>query len=141
MWWEILELTAEADQKAIKQAYARKLKQTRPDDDPEGFKVLHDAYKQALAWSSYQDFIDHHDHDDHYEDDERSTKQALQSSENLTEQITEPRTALKLTRLAPPTSLVETEPTSYPLYCKPLNKKPCLSQRKQTQVNWMRPPV
>lgn len=111
MWWEILEVTAEADQKAIKQAYARKLKQTRPDDDPEGFKVLHDAYKQALAWSSYQDFIDH---DDHYEDDERSTKQALQSSENLTEQIIEPKTALKLTRLAPPTSLIETEPTSYP---------------------------
>ncbi|MFM2318182.1 MAG: hypothetical protein RLZZ215_803 [Pseudomonadota bacterium] len=108
MWWEILELTADADQKAIKQAYARKLKQTRPDDDPEGFKVLHDAYKQALAWSSYQEFIDHDE-----DEDEQSTEQALQPSENLTEHIIEPKTALELTRSVPPTLSLETEPTPY----------------------------
>ncbi|WP_298612634.1 RDD family protein [uncultured Thiothrix sp.] len=55
MWWEILELTAEADQKAIKLAYAKKLKKTRPDDDPEGFKALHEAYQQALAWHANKD--------------------------------------------------------------------------------------
>lgn len=52
MWWNILEVAPNADQKTIKQAYAKKLKQTRPDDNPEGFQALHSAYKQGLAVSS-----------------------------------------------------------------------------------------
>jgi uncharacterized RDD family membrane protein YckC len=49
--WEILGVEPWTDKKTIKSAYARRLKQTRPDDDPQGFRVLHDAYKQALALS------------------------------------------------------------------------------------------
>lgn len=75
MWWEILELTAEADQKAIKQAYARKLKQTRPDENPEGFQALHQAYKQALDWQANKDWYveDENEDEDQWAEDEPAT--------------------------------------------------------------------
>ena len=49
MWaLDILGLGGDADEREIKRAYARQLKQTRPDEDPEGFQRLHDAYRCAL---------------------------------------------------------------------------------------------
>jgi len=47
--WQILGLKEGFDRKVIKIAYAKLLKVTKPDDDPEGFKSLHAAYKEALA--------------------------------------------------------------------------------------------
>lgn len=47
--WKILGVEPGADKKTIKLAYAKLLKKTRPDDDPEGFTTLHKAYKAALA--------------------------------------------------------------------------------------------
>jgi len=46
---ELRELAAAGDERGVKRAYARALKQTRPDEDPAGFQHLHDAYQQALA--------------------------------------------------------------------------------------------
>ncbi len=46
--WTLLGLEPGAAKKAIKQAYAKRLKQTRPEDNPEGFKALHSAYQWAL---------------------------------------------------------------------------------------------
>ncbi len=46
-WFELAE---DADEREIKRAYARRLKATRPDDDPAGFQQLHDMYQRALAW-------------------------------------------------------------------------------------------
>ncbi|ASJ71344.1 J domain-containing protein [Granulosicoccus antarcticus] len=46
--WQTLGVNSDADKKTIKLAYAKKLKATRPDDDPEGFIALHQAYKAAL---------------------------------------------------------------------------------------------
>ncbi|WP_444957179.1 RDD family protein [Microbulbifer sp. ZKSA002] len=46
--WAILEINPITDARAIKRAYAKKLKQTRPDEKPEEFQALHAAYKQAL---------------------------------------------------------------------------------------------
>jgi len=61
MWaFDALGLADDADEREIKRAYARQLKQTRPDEDPEGFQRLHDAYRYALdhardrAWQSEQ---------------------------------------------------------------------------------------
>lgn len=47
--WAILQIDASADSRTIKRAYARLLKLNRPDDDPEGFQRLHQAYKTALS--------------------------------------------------------------------------------------------
>ncbi len=50
-----LGLDADADERAIKRAYAAKLKTTRPEDDPEGFQRLHEAYQAALDWMRSRD--------------------------------------------------------------------------------------
>ncbi|MBB5863614.1 J domain-containing protein [Xanthomonas sp. 3058] len=54
MTWatDALGLPADADSRAIKRAYAARLKTTRPDDDPAAFQQLHDTYQAALAWAA-----------------------------------------------------------------------------------------
>lgn len=49
--YALLGLATDADEIAIKRAYARRLKTTRPDDDPDGFQRLHEAYQHALQRS------------------------------------------------------------------------------------------
>ncbi len=54
--WAILGVARGADRDTIRKAYARKLKLTNPEDDPEGFKQLRAAYEQALEalrWAHY----------------------------------------------------------------------------------------
>ncbi len=46
---EHLGIDLDADERAIKRAYAAKLRTTRPDDDPDGFQQLNEAYQTALA--------------------------------------------------------------------------------------------
>ncbi len=56
MHWALrtLGLDADADERAIKRAYAARLKTTRPDEDPEGFQALNEAYRAALQWAQTQ---------------------------------------------------------------------------------------
>ncbi|MFZ1386352.1 MAG: RDD family protein [Thiolinea sp.] len=91
MWWEILELYSDAELKDIKKAYARKLKQTRPDDDPEGFKALHTAYKQALDWHANKALYDYDDDD--YEALEDQTTQPAMPAVELKESPAQPEPA------------------------------------------------
>jgi uncharacterized membrane protein len=51
--WATLALDPTSDKRAIKQAYARLLKRTRPDDDPAGYQALREAYDQALQAASW----------------------------------------------------------------------------------------
>ncbi|MEB0045247.1 MULTISPECIES: J domain-containing protein [unclassified Pseudomonas] len=46
--WEILGLEPGADSRSIKRHYAQRLKHNRPDDDPQGFQRLREAYEQAM---------------------------------------------------------------------------------------------
>lgn len=45
--WSELGLSGPADLKTIRGAYAQRLKATHPEEDPEGFQRLHDAYQEA----------------------------------------------------------------------------------------------
>lgn len=45
-----LGLDGNADERAVKRAYARQLREHRPDSDPEGFQQLHETYQAALQW-------------------------------------------------------------------------------------------
>ena len=51
-WWEILGIEITKDKLAIKKAYAKLAHQISPEDDPDGFRRIHTAYKQAIAYAS-----------------------------------------------------------------------------------------
>lgn len=46
-----LGVSRDADERAIKRAYAQRLKRTRPESDPAGFQSLNEAYRLALDWA------------------------------------------------------------------------------------------
>lgn len=53
-YWQQLGLDeATDDSLAIKRAYARRLKQTRPDDDPVAYQALREAYDWALGYARW----------------------------------------------------------------------------------------
>lgn len=76
--WEILGLDEPTDNlKHIKKAYARKLKLTRPDDDPEGFMALREALNMAQGHALYLQ----HTHDDEVFDEIQNEPQACEPLE------------------------------------------------------------
>ncbi|WP_286828097.1 MULTISPECIES: RDD family protein [Kordiimonas] len=53
--WSNLGIEPTENTRDIKKAYAQRLKSTRPDEHPEAFKTLHDAYKRALQLAELGD--------------------------------------------------------------------------------------
>ncbi|TBN40327.1 J domain-containing protein [Pseudomonas sp. BGI-2] len=62
--WTILGLPADADTRSIKRQYATLLKQTRPDEDPEGFQRLREAYEHALSIKEWEHLREENSGDD-----------------------------------------------------------------------------
>ena len=53
--WEILGIEKTADENIIKDAYRQALLHTNPEDDPEGFKKLREAYERAVYIAAHGD--------------------------------------------------------------------------------------
>ena len=49
------QLNADAEERDVKRAYARKLKQIDQENDLQGFQDLRNAYEEALAWLTYRE--------------------------------------------------------------------------------------
>jgi hypothetical protein len=69
--WSELEVAPTATESDLKKAYARKLRITQPEDDPEGFVRLREAYEAALAY--VRSGAANYDYYDDALDDEGST--------------------------------------------------------------------
>ncbi|MEK8133068.1 tetratricopeptide repeat protein [Paenibacillus filicis] len=52
--WNILGIDPSSDSSVIKRAYAKQLKLNHPEDDPEGYQRLREAYDQALKQAKQQ---------------------------------------------------------------------------------------
>ena len=68
--WQVLGISPESDERAIKRAYAALLKKTNPEDDPAAFKVLRSAYESALRTARYRAMYAFEDEDITEADDE-----------------------------------------------------------------------
>ncbi len=49
--WNALGIEPTSDEREIKRAYARRLKEQRPDEDPRAFQELREAYEGRVAAS------------------------------------------------------------------------------------------
>jgi hypothetical protein len=52
--WNELDIEPTDDLRTIKRAYAIRLKKVHPEDDPDGFQRLRQAYEQARRWAEYE---------------------------------------------------------------------------------------
>ena len=53
--WKILGIEKTSDEEAIREAYREALLHTNPEDDPEGFKALREAYERAVDIAAHGD--------------------------------------------------------------------------------------
>lgn len=112
MSWALHELglRPDADARAVKRAYAARLKTTRPEDDPEGFQRLHEAYQAALDWTQSRE----HDADigaeiDGFAEDAQSGALTLTLSQDALFDLLESQPA-ESSGVAPPAVFAERTP-------------------------------
>lgn len=79
--WHTLGIDPTSNVRDIKRAYAALLKQTRPDEDPEGFQQLHRAYKDACEEAKYIQYEESDDltDDENYSDQDLTLAQHVES--------------------------------------------------------------
>lgn len=52
--WDILGIQPTRDKLAVKRAFAKLAHTISPEDDPDGYRRIHDAYKQALKYAEFR---------------------------------------------------------------------------------------
>ena len=67
--WDILEIEATEDKKVIKRAYHKLLRRYKPDEKPDEFKILYEAYQDALVWEDYNWDMSEWDYDENDDED------------------------------------------------------------------------
>ena len=77
LWFfDVLGIEPTNDKTAIKQAYSRIAHKTNPEDDPDGYAKLHEAYRAALDYASDKvvpyEFIDEIEEPDECEESEKT---------------------------------------------------------------------
>lgn len=125
---EAFGLAEDADARAIKRAYATRLKVTRPDDDPVGFQQLHETYQAALAWARYRAERVTADQSDDQPDDDRP----------------EPTIVHRAPPAAPPESVVSPPPhvadAHWPESPAPAQRDAVPHQAQTIAADWVAPP-
>ena len=102
--YALLELAPDADERTVKRAYAKRLRITRPDDDPEAFQQLHEAYKSALEWAQYRV---------QWEEEEAAQHDPTQSQAPLADAADEPDARFASANLMPGTEFSSSESTAF----------------------------
>lgn len=74
--WKQLKLEPTDDKRLIKRAYAKQLKQCKPDEKPEEFQALHEAYQRALSLAEYA------------QQEDQAKQQEAKQEEDRQEQVT-----------------------------------------------------
>jgi len=92
-----LDIGRDADEREIKRAYARELKRCRPDENPEGFQALQEAYRYCLEYAARVrlQFAGGDDEDD---DEDDATQASTDDADDPA--ATQPQTGSRIPRIA-----------------------------------------
>ncbi|MDE7231851.1 MAG: J domain-containing protein, partial [Lachnospiraceae bacterium] len=96
--WKTLGIAPTTDKRSIRRAYAAKTRELHPEEKPEEFRQLHDAYQEALGYAEFMSKIDwSEDVGPAWEQEPDREEQADQTSEQDPEpESEEPETATAL---------------------------------------------
>lgn len=78
--WEILDIEPTIEISVIKKTYAKKLKIYHPEEDPQGFQKLREAYVKALEYAKNYEYDNKHNNID--DEDEHEDEHYKQEVEN-----------------------------------------------------------
>ncbi len=83
--WDVLGIAPTKEKRAIRKAYAARAKECHPEENPEGFEELSDAYQKALAYAE-SDSASHFEQSFHSEKKSVHVKTSYKESETAPEE-------------------------------------------------------
>lgn len=85
--WSMLGIDATTELSIIKRAYAKKIKEYHPEDDPQGFQRLRQAYEAALKWAEWAAYEDNNKIEIYYEENEDDSENEDYFSSSMPQSI------------------------------------------------------